>query len=226
MKSILLAFTVSVATALLGAFPALAQKAAPSVALPHPRTEGKVSVERALKERRSVRSLAPAPLSLQELGQLCWAAQGVTDDKGHRTAPSAMATYPLELRVMAGNVEGLAPGIYRYRPDKHELLLLSEGDRRAAFQEKAVGQAWIAKAPALLVITGVPERITKRAKERGVPFMWVEAGLAAQGFFLQAAAMGLGSTYVGGFNAEAARSFLALPAGEELMAVLPVGHKS
>ena len=62
-------------------------------------------------------------------------------------------------------------------------------------------------------------------KDRGAQFMWVEAGLAAQGFFLQATALELGSTYVGGFDPAAARTALDLAAGEEVLAVLPVGHK-
>jgi SagB-type dehydrogenase family enzyme len=195
-----------------------------TVALPAPETDGTFSVEKALKERRSTRNPAPSPLRLEEVGQLCWAAQGVSDDKGHRTAPSAMAAYPLELRVIAGAVEGLEPGLYRYEPAQHALALVAGGDKRAAFEEKAVGQGWIAKAPALFVISGDAGKMTKM-KERGAQFMWVEAGLAAQGFFLQATALGLGSTYVGGFDPEAARAALGLPDSQEVLAVLPVGRK-
>jgi SagB-type dehydrogenase family enzyme len=193
--------------------------------LPAPRTDGKISVEKALKERRSLRNPAGTPLSVDEVGELCWAAQGVTDDHGHRTASSAFATYPLELYVLAGNVTGLGPGFYKYEPGKHALRLVSAGDKRADFEAKAIGQGWPAKAPAIFVISGTVDKMAKM-KERAAQFMYTEVGLAAQGFFLEATAMGLGSTFVGGFKPPEARSVLGLPAGEEVLAVLPVGHKS
>jgi SagB-type dehydrogenase family enzyme len=212
----------------------LAQGAAPSartadVTLPAPRTDGKVPVETALSQRRSVRAFAPGPLTLGEVGQLCWAAQGVTDDKGHRTAPSARATYPLELRVVVGDVAGLPPGVYRYLPASHALRLEATGDRRVALDGKAVGQGWIPGAPGVLVISGVASKAAgggdPATRERGEHFMWVEAGLAAQGFFLEATALGLGSTYVGGFRSAEASAVLGLPASEEVLAILPVGRK-
>jgi SagB-type dehydrogenase family enzyme len=205
--------------------------AATVVPLPAPRTDGKVSVETALRERRSVRTYAPAPLTLEEVGQLCWAAQGVTDEKGHRTAPSARGTYPLELRVVAGDVTGLPPGVYRYQAAGHSLRLEAAGDRRAELDRKAVGQAWmpVAKAPAVFVLTGVTARAASGGdaamNERGAHFVWVEAGLAAQGLFLEATALGLGSTYVGGFKAPEAQAVLGFPPSEELLAILPVGRK-
>ncbi|MBI5546974.1 MAG: SagB/ThcOx family dehydrogenase [Deltaproteobacteria bacterium] len=204
---------------------AQAAEPAAAIALPAAKVDGKVSVEKALKERRSLRRPSPAALSLAEIAQLAWSAQGVTDEKGHRTAPSAMATYPLELYVLAGSVAGLAPGLYRYRPEKHDLVLVAAGDKRAELVEKAIGQDWILKAPAVFVITGFAERMEAKIKERSSSFIWVEAGLAAQSFFLEATALGMGSTYVGGFKPDATRSVLGLAAGEEPLAVLPVGKK-
>ncbi len=194
------------------------------VALPQPRMDGKVSVEKALKGRRSLRKPAQKPLSLAEVGQLCWAAQGVTDGKGHRTAPSALASYPLELYVIAGDVKDLVPGFYRYLPVGHRLERVSPGDQRSEFVKKAVGQGWIAQAPCIFILSGSIERMSKM-KDRRMQFMATEAGLSAQGFFLQAEAMGLGSTFVGGFNPMRARKALGLPASEEVLAVLPVGKK-
>jgi SagB-type dehydrogenase family enzyme len=209
-----------------------AEGAAPAtVSLPAPRTDGKVSIEAALKQRRSVRSFAPTPLTLEEVGQLCWAAQGVTDEKGHRTAPSARASYPLGLYVAAGAVTGLAPGLYRYQPASHSLQLVAPGDKRADLDQKAVGQSWmpIAKAAAVFVLSGNAAKMSSggdpAARERGAHFMWVEAGLAAQGFFLEATAMGLGSTYVGGFRPAETMAVLGLPSSEEVLAILPVGRR-
>ena len=201
-----------------------ASVASPVVALPAPKTDGAFSLEKALHERRSLRVPAETPLRLGEIGQLCWAAQGVTDDRGHRTAPSAMATYPLELYVLAGAVTDLAPGLYHYEPGQHALTLRAAGAQLAEFEQKAVGQGWTAKAPVMFIISGSTAKMT-RMRDRAPQFMWVEAGLAAQGFFLQATALGLGSTYIGGFDPGQARSVLGLPEGEDVLAVLPVGHK-
>jgi SagB-type dehydrogenase family enzyme len=201
-----------------------AQAAENAVTLPPPRTDGTVAVEKALKERRSLRTPAETPLTVPDVGQLCWAAQGVTDDRGHRTAPSALATYPLELYVIAGNVTGLAAGFYHYEPAKHALRLVAAGDKRAEFETKAIGQGWAAKAPAIFVVSGSAAKMTKM-RERAAQFMYTEVGLAAQGFFLEATALGLGSTFVGGFKPAEARAVLGLAAGEDVLAVLPVGHK-
>lgn len=195
-----------------------------AIALPAPKTDGTFALEKALHERRSLRAPAETPLTLEQIGQLCWAAQGVTDEKGHRTAPSAMASYPLELYVLAGAVTDLASGFYHYESGRHALTPLALGAKLAEFEQKAVGQGWTAKAPAMLVITGTAGRMT-RMRDRAPQFMWVEAGLAAQGFFLQATALGLGSTYVGGFDPGEARVALGLPEGEDVLAVLPVGRK-
>lgn len=197
---------------------------ATAIALPAPHTDGKVSVEGALKERRSVRNPAPTPLTLEEVGQLCWAAQGITDARGHRTAPSAQAKYPLELYVLVGAVTGLAPGLYHYQPSGHALRPVSSGDLRADFVTKGVGEGWVAQAPVIFVVSGVAEKMAAMG-ERGRPFMWVEVGLASQGFFLQATGLGLGSTFVGGFRPAQAATVLGLAATEEVLAVLPVGRR-
>jgi SagB-type dehydrogenase family enzyme len=194
------------------------------IALPAPKTDGKVSVEKALQHRRSLRNPQETPLSLGEVGQLCWAAQGVTDDKGHRTAPSAMAAYPLDLYVIAGAVKGFAPGFYQYVPATHSLRLVSGGDKRSEFVEKTIGQTWIVKAPVLFIITGSSKGMS-RIKNRAEEFTAVEAGLASQGFFLQAEALGLGSTYVGGFKPAEVKKYLGLKSDDEIFAVLPVGKK-
>lgn len=195
-----------------------------SIKLPPPRLDGAMSLEKALHGRRSLRSPLADPLTLEQVGQLCWAAQGLTDDKGHRTASSAHATYPLELYVLAGSVNGLRPGMYRYEPASHSLQLAGAVDRRAELVDKGIGQVWIATAPAVFVITGRAEKMAKM-KDRSTAFMNVEAGLATQGFFLQATSLGLGSTFVGGFKPVEARAALGLSEAEEILAVLPVGRR-
>ena len=123
------------------------------VDLPRPAVDSGVSVERALRERRSVRAYAPGALTLAELGQLLWAAQGVTAPGGLRAAPSAGALYPLELRVMAGEVAGLETGVYRYRPGVHHLERSDPRDLRPDLAAAAHQQAWVSDNAALVVIS-------------------------------------------------------------------------
>jgi hypothetical protein len=60
--------------------------------LPKPRLKGEVSVEQAIKHRRTIRSYQPKPLTLEQFSQIFWAAQGITEDRGYkRSAPSAGA---------------------------------------------------------------------------------------------------------------------------------------
>ena len=103
-------------------------------------------------------------------------------------------------------------------------------DRRADLDQKAVSQGWnpIAKAPAVFVIAGNVAKMRNSTdplvQERAAQFTWVEAGLAAQGLFLQATAMGLGSVYTGGFRPKEAQAVLGRPPSEEVLGILPVGR--
>ena len=128
--------------------------------LPEPRYEGSVSVEHALITRRSVRNYKNEPLTLTEISQLLWAAQGITTPRGYRTAPSAGALYPLETYVVAGNVEELVAGIYKYLYHEHALVQTVAGDKRTELSHAALNQGSIARAPAVLLFCAIYSRIT------------------------------------------------------------------
>ena len=96
--------------------------------LPSPNTDGGISLEKALRERRSIRSMKTDSLTLENVSQLLWSAQGVTDGMGHRTAGSAFESYPLEVYVLAGNVTNLTAGVYHYLPGNHSLDQLTSSD--------------------------------------------------------------------------------------------------
>ncbi len=195
-----------------------------TIALPPPRTEGTLPVETALARRRSVRAFADRPLSLEQLGQILWAAQGITGSRWPmRTAPSAGALYPLEVLVVAGQVDGLADGIYRYRPGKHDLQAVETGDHREALARAALGQGWMAQAPATLAITGITARTAAKYGRRAERYVYMEAGHASQNVYLQAEAEGLGTTAVGAFRDNAVRALLGLPADEAPLYLMPVG---
>jgi SagB-type dehydrogenase family enzyme len=198
--------------------------AADTLRLPAPRPKGPLSVEEALATRRSLRQWAKGSLSLPELSQLAWAAQGITSPEGKRTAPSAMGRYPIELYVVANDVQGLAPGIYRYVPRGHGLVLVTAGDRRAEVAKGAAGQASVASAPAVLIVAAVPARLGARG-ERTDRFVAVEAGAVLQNIYLQATSLGLGAVAVGGFRDADLAAALPLRADEQPIIVVPVGRR-
>lgn len=216
----------------LTATPVHAQpRAAPSVlvpagtALPLPATQGSVPLQGALAQRRSLRRFAQASLTVAEVGQLLWAAQGVTDPDGRRTAPSAGATYPLVLYLVAGQVAGLATGMYRYLPQGHRLMPVGQRDLRADIAVAAFQQMWLQDAPALLLVAAQPSRTAARYGTRAERYVAMESGAAAQNVLLQAVALGLGGTLVGAFDDAALHRILALPEKEQLLAIIPVGHE-
>jgi SagB-type dehydrogenase family enzyme len=198
------------------------QEDASTVALPEARRDGELSVEAALDARHSLREYSRQSVSLAELGQLLWAAQGITRG-GRRAAPSAGALYPLEVYALAGDVEGLATGLYRYRPGGHELVKSVGDDLRSSLVSAALDQDWFESAPAVLVITAVVARTSVKYGERAARYVHMEVGAAAENVYLQAAALGLGTTYVGAFNDRQVARVLRLPDGEAPLAILPIG---
>lgn len=193
-----------------------------SVSLPAPRSSGPLTLEEVLSARRSRRNFLDEPLSLQAAAQLLWAAQGVTEPgRGLRTAPSAGATYPLETFLVAGRVEDLPAGVYRYRPAENTLKPVRAGDRRVPLAEAALGQRMVARAPAVIVFAAVHERTAARYGERAERYISMEVGHAGQNVYLQAEALGLGTVAVGAFRDGDVRSVLGI--SEAPLYLMPVG---
>ena len=195
------------------------------VALPEPQYDSEVSVEEALLGRRSVREYAGEALTLEELAQLLWAAQGITDPTGKRTAPSAGALYPLEVYVVVGNVENIAEGVYKYEPHQHELVRVHEGGQRKALARAALDQQCVADGAIDIVITAIYERTTGKYGDRGIRYVHMEAGHAAQNICLQAGTMSLGTVTIGAFYDDQVKETLNLPENEEPLYIMPVGRK-
>jgi SagB-type dehydrogenase family enzyme len=194
------------------------------VDLPEVAPDAGLSLERALRGRPSVRAFADRPLALAEIAPLLFAAQGITDAEGFRTAPSAGATYALELHLVAGRVDALPAGVWHHEVPRERLLQEVTGDRRRALARAALGQAWLAEAPAVLVISAVPERTTRRYGARGERYVHMEVGHAAQNLCLMARALALGATVVGAFEDAAVAEVLGLPAERRPLCLLPVGY--
>lgn len=196
-----------------------------SILLPVPRQDSEFSLEQALRERRSVRQFSRDPIMLAQLSQLLWAAQGITDPRGYRTAPSAGALYPLEIYVMPGHVEGLPVGLYKYQADGHKLVSLASDDRRKQMERAAWGQDWVSENAALIVFCSVDTRTTGKYGRRGVRYVHIEVGHAAQNVMLQAQAMGLAAAIVGAFGDDFAGEILDLPDSERVVYLMPIGKQ-
>jgi SagB-type dehydrogenase family enzyme len=195
------------------------------IKLPRPRHKSDVSIEETLLKRRSIRDYATASLTLQEVSQLLWAAQGMSAPPDFRTSPSAGATYPLETYLMVGEVEGLTSGVYRYNPAGHSLLKVIERDLRASLAASALGQRWIKDGAISIVFTAIYERTTRRYRERGIRYVHMEVGHAAQNVCLQAVALELGTVVVGAFDDQRVKKVMNLPKEEEPLYILPLGRK-
>jgi SagB-type dehydrogenase family enzyme len=200
------------------------------IKLPPPQTTGKMTVEEAISKRRSIRMFTAVPMTIPELSQLLWSAQGITDTISYpgmkyRAAPSAGALYPLELYAVVGNVTDLAPGIYKYHCDKHELELVSAGDQRQDLAAAALGQDAIKLAPVDFVWTAVYKRCEEKYKERAELYVPIEVGHSAENAFLQATALGLSAVAMGAFYEDKVQTALKAPKDERALYIMPVGHK-
>lgn len=197
------------------------------IMLPPPVIESDYSLERAIYERLSHRSFAKEPLTLKQVGQLLWAAQGTGVDgvtEASRTAPSAGATHPLEIYLAAGDVDGLDPGVYRYHYGRHSLVKTAAEDRREGLAAAALRQNFVADAAVSIVLAVDYDRTTARYGERGLRYVHMEVGHSTQNIYLQCSSLGLGAVAVGAFDDEKVKALLKIK--EEPLMIIPVGHIS
>lgn len=197
------------------------------IMLPPPVIESGYSLERAIYERVSQRSFANKPLTLEQVGQLLWAAQGTGVDGvtgATRTAPSAGATHPLEIYLAVGDVEGLEPGIYRYHYALHSLVKTAADDRRERLAAAALRQKFVADAAVSIVLAANYDRTTARYRERGTRYVHMEVGHSTQNVYLQCGSLGLGAVAVGAFDDDKVKALLGIE--EEPLMIIPVGHLS
>jgi SagB-type dehydrogenase family enzyme len=176
---------------------------------------------------------------MTEISQLLWAAQGITKERkapsrwnqdyewqgGHRTAPSAGALFPLELYLVAANVDGLSQGVYKFVPRDHSIIKVADGDKRDAIFEVGLKQASIKHAPAQIVIAAVYERTSVKYGDRSEWYIFIETGHVGQNIYLQSAALGMGTVMTGAFDDEGLKDVLRMPEDEEPMAIMPIGRE-
>ena len=190
--------------------------------LPNPKKISDLSIEEAISIRRTKRDFGKGLISIESLGQLLWAGQGITDPgKTKRAAPSAGAIYPFKIYLSVRNIKDLKEGIYKYLPQEHVLKLINEkeaGDiKRATFE-----QSFIEKAGVNLFLVADYEKITETYGSRGVRYVHIEAGHIAQNICLQAESLSLNTVLVGSFDDEKMANIFELEK-EKLVYILSIG---
>lgn len=196
--------------------------------LPPPEITGGMGLHQAIQQRRSIRDYREAPISLRDVSQLLWAAQGITDAKtGHRAAPSALAAYPLNLYavVKEGGVTGLPAGVYRYEPKEHGLAAVKKGN----FYPDVVAAMsffnnWVKKSDVVFIFTGSSTLLQKLAKETGQAYTALEAGMAAENLLLESVSLGLGRCTIGGFKSENVTRLLGIDKDLRILLIVAIGQ--
>ncbi len=193
------------------------------IALPEVERRGAGSFSDLMYKRRSVRSFVQGQMTLDQVSKLLFAAQGITRQDRFRTVPSAGALYPLEVYIVTGPVQNLESGIYKYQSQDHQLMQISTGDKRRELARESFGQMWVSEAQTILVICAVYERVTSKYGQRGVQYVHIEAGCAAQNVSLEGYNLGLGSTVVGAFSDSGISEVIKADKKEKPLIVMPVG---
>jgi SagB-type dehydrogenase family enzyme len=185
-----------------------------------------MSVEEAIWRRRSVRKYLRKPITLDQLSQMLWAAQGITDTQsGHRAAPSPGAKYTLELYVITSEqgVRELQAGVYHYEPANHSITLVKTGDYTSSMQSAAGGQEQLGQAAAIVAVTGVFERAMGKYGKRGIQYAIQESGIAAENIHIESTALGLGTVIMGAFDDKQVGQLIGTTKREKPLLLMPLG---
>jgi SagB-type dehydrogenase family enzyme len=196
-----------------------------AVVLPPPVRDGSVSLEAAIGRRRSIREYASDSLTLGEVSQLLWAAQGVTHPDGYRTVASAGALFPLELYVIVGRVDDLSEGVYRYVPSDHCLTQIAAGDRWGRLWSTVLANRQVKESAAVLGVTASYDRMKSRYAERAARYVHIEVGHVVQNVYLQSTALELAAVVVGSFVDSEVKTIIGCAETEHPMVLMPVGKR-
>jgi SagB-type dehydrogenase family enzyme len=183
----------------------------------------------AIENRRSHRQFTREPLTMDELSFLLWATQGIrsqaSGSTAFRTVPSAGCRHALETYLCILNVAGLEPGVYRYLPVEHQLLVLSqEKDLSQRVIAAALQQSFIGKAAAVFVWTTIPYRMEWRYGLASAKVIALDAGHVCQNLYLASAAIEAGTCAVAAYHQDLMDALLGIDGESEFALYLaPVG---
>lgn len=195
-----------------------------AIQLPNPILESDFSVEKAILKRRSVRQYNHDWINLQELSQLLWSAQGITESSRNlRAAPSAGALYPLTVYVYANRVEKLDVGFYYYCPHENELRVFKKGDYLSDIQTAGLNQRCLQNPAAVIIITGDLDIIEPRYRDRALMYTHIEVGHVGQNIHLQAIPLDIGTVVVGAMNERIIEDLLEFTGRKKVFTMMPLG---
>ena len=183
-----------------------------------------------LKDRQSWRQYSEEALSLEELSYLLFCTQGVIAEIGEgyasrRPVPSAGARHPYETYLAINRVEGLEPGLYRYLPFGHQLLLLETSDNLLGLlAEAALGQRFVGQSAVVFAWSCIPYRAEWRYMDHAHKNMLIDAGHICQNLYLAVESIGAGTCAVGAYDQAAMDTLFELDGENEYVVYLaPVG---
>ena len=194
-----------------------------TLSLPKPFVSSEKSLNRCLMDRRSRRRYTAESLTLQEVSSLLFAADGITNARGFRTAPSAGATFPMEIYIYARYVDSLEKGVYHYLPQVHSIEMIKKGDISRMLSKEALEQKWVANASMLIIIAAQMDRTVSVYGERGYRYVYMEAGHIGQNIYLEAEELGLGTAGIGAFQDNEIKKVLGID--ESPLYIFPIGRR-
>ncbi|HEY9069290.1 MAG TPA: SagB/ThcOx family dehydrogenase [Candidatus Ozemobacteraceae bacterium] len=168
----------------------------PVVQLPEPAAVKPASLRQTIGRRCSVRAYKPAPVTIDQLSFLLWASGGPRCRESgilKRTVPSAGGLYPIETYLVVNDVTGLEPGIYHYAVRTHALERIVDGKRGDDLAHAALEQNQCRGAAVVFVWSAVFGRTTWKYGQRGLRYVYLDAGHVSHAVALSAASLGLGT---------------------------------
>lgn len=183
----------------------------------------------AMRARKSHRVYTQEPMTIEDLGFLLWATQGIRSlvnaGTALRTVPSAGARHPFETYLCVSNVTGLPQGLHRYLPIDHQVVLeRTIPDIRNRIINATYGQSFVGKAPVSFIWTAIPYRTEWRYGNAAHKVIALDAGHVCQNLYLAVEAVGAGTCAVGAYHQEEMDNLLGVDGKDEFTVYLaPVG---
>lgn len=205
-------------TGLLGLLGAAQYRKVLSLSAP-PKRGGKGLIE-CLWKRHSTRRFFEEQLPEGALSRILWCADGVNRPDGKRTAPSAFASYPVNIYVVKKN------SVFKFAPREQALVKvepkLKSGEKD--LRRVVAGPSGFAKAPVILVLTIVPGKLPKTAEsELRIPWCHAECGAIGQNVYLACADLELGTVFAACMRPKVVSRLLNLKDGELPVYIMPIG---
>lgn len=192
---------------------------------------GDISINAAIRKRKSRRRYSQDKISKDELSFLLWATAGIRKKLGGvtlRTVPSAGNRHAIETYLLITNIEDMDPGIYRYLPLEHGVLLVSKVGDIAGFKkdigEATLGQFFIGNAPVAFVWTAIPYRMEWRYGIAAHKVIAIDAGHICQNLYIACEAIGAGTCAIAAYNQKLMDQLIGVDSKEEFTIYMaPVG---